>query len=50
MRQIKISHNSITDRTDSSVNAYLNELSTSRLLTPDEEAELARIQLASANL
>lgn len=41
MRQIKISHNSITDRTDSSVNAYLNELSTSRLLTPDEEAELA---------
>lgn len=41
MRQIKISKSSITDRSDTAVNDYLNELSSTKLLTPDEEAELA---------
>ncbi|MFL5728567.1 MAG: RNA polymerase sigma factor RpoD/SigA [Cytophagaceae bacterium] len=41
MRQIKIT-NSITNRDSTSVEKYFNEVSRQPLLTPDEEAELAR--------
>jgi RNA polymerase primary sigma factor len=41
MRQIKIT-NSITNRDSTSVEKYFNEVAKQPLLTPDEEAELAR--------
>ena len=43
MKEFKISNNSITSRDSICVSNYLREVSHIELLTPDEEARLARI-------
>jgi RNA polymerase primary sigma factor len=41
MRQLKI-NKSITDKSDSSLDKYLHEISKEELISPDEEARLAQ--------